>query len=85
MKALLRCLVMMLVFQTGVAQEVDDGDMLLNRPAERNYDIIIESGYLKVGLYQNFPPYSYLVNSEPQGIDVELGKRIAAAMGVESV
>jgi ABC-type amino acid transport substrate-binding protein len=83
MKALLRCLVMMLVFQTGIAQEVDDGDMLLNRPAERNYDIIIESGYLKVGLYQNFPPYSYLVNSEPQGIDVELGKRIAAAMGVE--
>ncbi|MDO6443650.1 ABC transporter substrate-binding protein [Marinobacter sp. 2_MG-2023] len=82
MKALFLCL-MMLVFQAGVAQEVDDGDMLLNRPAERTYDIILESGYLKVGVYQNFPPYSYMADGEPQGIDVELGKRIAAEMGVE--
>jgi ABC-type amino acid transport substrate-binding protein len=83
MKAIFRVIAMMLLVQVGVAQEVSDGNSLLNRPAERTYDIILESGYLKVGVYQNFPPYSYMVDGEPQGIDVELGKRIAAAMGVE--
>lgn len=83
MKALFQVFALMLLLQTGFAQEVDDGNALLNRPAERSYDIILESGYLKVGVYQNFPPYSYTVNGAPQGIDVELGKRIAKAMGVD--
>lgn len=84
MKAMIQVIaMMMLLVQVSVAQEVNDGDALLNRPAERTYDIIIESGYLKVGVYRDFPPYSYEVNGEPQGIDVDLGKRIAAAMGVE--
>ncbi|GGE78315.1 amino acid ABC transporter substrate-binding protein [Streptosporangium jomthongense] len=83
MKTLFRCLLLMLVIQTSVAEEVLDGDAVLNRPAERSYDIILESGYLKVGVYKDFPPYSYLVDGEPSGVDVELGKRIAAAMGVE--
>ncbi len=83
MKTLFRCLLLMLLIQTSVAEEVLDGDAVLNRPAERSYDIILESGYLKVGVYKDFPPYSYLVDGEPSGVDVELGKRIAAAMGVE--
>lgn len=83
MKAIFQAIALLLMLQTGVAQEIDDGDTLLNRPAERSYDIILESGYLKVGVYQDFPPYSYIVDGEPQGIDIDLGKRIAAAMGVE--
>ena len=41
MKALFRVFALMLLLQTGFAQEVNDGNALLNRPAERTYDIII--------------------------------------------
>lgn len=76
-------LVLLLMCQFAFAQELDDGDPLLNRPTDRTYDIILESGYLKVGVYENFPPYSYQVDGEARGIDVEVGKRIAEEMGVE--
>ena len=48
----------------------------------RLYDDVIDSGYIRVGFYKDFPPYSYIENGEPQGIDVEIGKRIADALGV---
>ncbi|KAA1175750.1 amino acid ABC transporter substrate-binding protein [Marinobacter salinexigens] len=83
MKTIARLFAFMLVFQWAAAQEVSDGDKLLNRPADRTYDVVLESGYLKVGVYENFPPYSYEVNGEPRGLDVELGKRIAEEMGLE--
>lgn len=83
MKILLRMLALLLLAQGVLAQEVNDGNELLNRPADRTYDIILESGYLKVGVYENFPPYSYQVDGEPRGIDIELGRRIAEEMGVE--
>lgn len=84
MKTMTRLLVMLLLFcQLAMAQEVDDGDRLLNRPADRTYDVIMDSGYLKVGVYENFPPYSWDDNGEPRGIDVELGKRLARELGVE--
>jgi len=83
MKTMLAILTLFILAGSAFAQEVQDGNELLNRPAERTYDIIQESGYLKVGVYENFPPYSYQVNGEPAGIDVELGKRIAEEMGVE--
>lgn len=56
---------------------------LLDRPPERPYDVVIESGFLKVGTYENFPPYSYLKDGEPTGVDIDLGKRIAEELGVE--
>ncbi|WP_273209422.1 substrate-binding periplasmic protein, partial [Marinobacter subterrani] len=83
MKILARTLALILFAQMAIAQEINDGNALLNRPTDRTYDIIVESGYLKVGVYENFPPYSYQVDGEPRGIDIELGRRIAKAMGVE--
>lgn len=83
MKSILLSLLILLSSSWAVAQEVSDGNELLNRPAERTYDIILDSGYLKVGVYKNFPPYSYEANGQPAGIDVELGRRIASEMGVE--
>jgi len=83
MKTMTRFFLLLLMFQLAVAQEVDDGDKLLNRPADRTYDVIMESGYLKVGVYENFPPYSWEDNGEARGIDVELGKRLAREMGLE--
>ena len=56
MKLLSGILAVLLLTQIALAQEVDDGDKLLNRPAQRTYDIILESGYLKVGVYENLPP-----------------------------
>ncbi|QPP51670.1 transporter substrate-binding domain-containing protein [Halomonas sp. SS10-MC5] len=61
---------------------VQASDSALDRPPERSYDAVIESGYLNVGLYRDFPPYSYLENGEPAGVDVAIGKRIAEELGV---
>ncbi len=59
------------------------GACLLALPAQaRYYDDVIDSGYIRIGLYRDFPPYSWLENGEPRGIDVEIGKRIAIALGV---
>ena len=83
MKILSPILALLLLAEFALATEVNDGNELLNRPAERTYDIILDSGYLKVGVYEDFPPYSYELDGEPRGIDIELGRRIAKEMGVE--
>lgn len=49
----------------------------------RYYDDVISSGYLSVGLYRNFPPYSYEEDGHAAGIDAEIGRRIAKGLGVE--
>ena len=83
MKILSPILALLLLAEFALATEVNDGNELLNRPAERTYDIILDSGYLKVGVYEDFPPYSYELDGDPRGIDIELGRRIAEEMGVE--
>ena len=41
---------------------------LLALPAQaREYDDVIASGYVRIGLYRDFPPYSYLDRGEPAG------------------
>ncbi|MFC6672966.1 substrate-binding periplasmic protein [Marinobacterium aestuariivivens] len=56
---------------------------LLALPVQaRYYDDVIASGYIRIGLYRDFPPYSWLQDGEPRGIDVEIGKRIAEGLGV---
>ena len=49
----------------------------------RAYDDVIASGHLIVGVYHDFPPYSYLVDEQPKGVDIELGKAIAAAFNLD--
>lgn len=49
----------------------------------RYYDDVVKSGYVAIGLYRNFPPYSFEQNGQPAGVDVEIGKRIAQGLGVE--
>lgn len=48
----------------------------------RAYDDVIESGYIRIGFYRDFPPYSYTESGDAKGIDVELGKQIADELGV---
>ncbi|MFY0677015.1 MAG: transporter substrate-binding domain-containing protein [Neptuniibacter sp.] len=49
----------------------------------RYYDDVIDSGYIRIGVYRDFPPYSFMQNGEPAGIDVEVGKAIAKELGVD--
>ena len=49
----------------------------------RKYDDIIESGYIEIAVYNDFPPYSFKQGEELRGIDVEVGKLIARELGVE--
>lgn len=49
----------------------------------RAFDDIIESGVLKVAMYENFPPYSYQQDGQPRGVDVELARKLAEGLGLE--
>ena len=49
----------------------------------RSYDDVIESGYIRVAVYKDFPPYSWLDGDTPKGVDVELARRIADGLEVE--
>ncbi len=46
-------------------------------------DEITAQGTIKIGLYDDYAPYSYLENGEIKGTDAEVGKLIAAALGVK--
>lgn len=45
-------------------------------------DEIIDRGSLTIALYEDFPPYSWLDGSTPRGVDVEVGRILAEALGV---
>ncbi|WMN88231.1 transporter substrate-binding domain-containing protein [Vibrio parahaemolyticus] len=49
----------------------------------RSYDDIIDSQYISIAIYRNYPPFSYLVDDVAKGIDVEIAQQIAKEMGVE--
>ncbi|MGF1474091.1 MAG: substrate-binding periplasmic protein [Geminicoccaceae bacterium] len=49
----------------------------------QTYDEIIERGWISFAVYENHPPYSWADGREPKGVDVELGRLIAAELGVE--
>jgi polar amino acid transport system substrate-binding protein len=47
-------------------------------------DEIIAQGFIRIGMYDDFAPYSYLENGQIKGVDAEIAKLIAAALGVEA-
>ena len=49
----------------------------------RAFDDIIESGVLKVAMYENFPPYSYQQDGQPRGVDFELSQKLAEGLGLK--
>lgn len=49
-----------------------------------DYDKIVERGYVEIGVYEDFPPYSFMQDGELTGIDVEIGRLVAADLGVEA-
>ncbi|MFC3607382.1 substrate-binding periplasmic protein [Stutzerimonas tarimensis] len=48
----------------------------------REFDDIIDSGFLKVAVYNDFAPYSYREDGEPRGIDVVLARTLTEKLGV---
>lgn len=49
----------------------------------RAFDDIIDSGVLKVAMYENFPPYSYMVDGEARGVDADLARKLAAGLDLK--
>lgn len=49
----------------------------------RYYDDVISSGYIRIGVYKDFPPFSFEKDGQPAGVDIEIGKQIAKSMGVK--
>ena len=49
----------------------------------RTYDEIIESGFIRVGVYKDFPPYSWVDNGKPAGIDVHVAEEIAKGLNLD--
>lgn len=62
------------------------GAVLTLAPAQaRSLDQIIQSGTIKVGVNPNFPPMSsYGETNELQGFDIDVGNKIAEALGVKA-
>ncbi|APW64822.1 hypothetical protein LPB137_02650 [Poseidonibacter parvus] len=57
--------------------------LLISNLSARSLEEIQESGDIIIAVYENFPPYSYIENDEPKGIDIDLGKQIAKSIGVK--
>jgi hypothetical protein len=49
----------------------------------RLYDEVVESGVLYIAVYDDNRPYSYREEGVAKGVDIEVGKAIAARLGVQ--
>ncbi|MBU2878427.1 MULTISPECIES: transporter substrate-binding domain-containing protein [Aliiglaciecola] len=49
----------------------------------RSFDDIMESGYISVAVYNDFPPYSFKQGDEPKGIDVDVAKEVAKQLELD--
>jgi polar amino acid transport system substrate-binding protein len=47
-------------------------------------DEIVARGTIKIGVYDDFAPYSYLKDGKPVGTDVDIAELIAQALGVKA-
>jgi ABC-type amino acid transport substrate-binding protein len=50
----------------------------------RSFDRIVEEGWIEFAVYEDFAPWSYEEKGRARGVDVEIGRLIAAALGVEA-
>ncbi|MDJ0827066.1 MAG: transporter substrate-binding domain-containing protein [Rhodobacter sp.] len=50
----------------------------------QDLDTIQERGWIEFAVYEDFPPYSFGTRETPQGVDIEIGRIIAADLGVEA-
>lgn len=48
----------------------------------RDFDRILEEGWIEFAVYENFYPWSYEEKGKAAGVDVEIGRVIAAELGV---
>lgn len=49
----------------------------------RDFDRILDEGWIEFAVYEDFPPWSWEEKGAAAGVDVEIGKLIAAELGVE--
>ena len=45
---------------------------VVNTAQARKYDDVIQSKYIEFAVYRDFPPYSFLKDGKPAGIDVDM-------------
>lgn len=50
----------------------------------RPLDEVMAAKLLRVAVYRDNPPFSYMEGDQPKGIDVDLGRAIARELGVEA-
>lgn len=50
----------------------------------QDLDEIQERGFIEIGVYADFAPWSFLENGKPAGVDIEIAKLVAADFGVEA-
>lgn len=54
------------------------------RVEDRTLDDIVESGFIEIGVYRDFAPYSFEDDDgRAQGLDIAVGRLIAEGLGVE--
>lgn len=49
----------------------------------RDFDRITEEGWIEFAVYEDFPPWSWEEKGRPVGVDIDLGRLIAGALGLE--
>ena len=49
----------------------------------RSLDDIKDSGLIRIAVYTDYPPFSFIENDSPTGIDIDIAREIASALGVE--
>ncbi len=53
-------------------------------PVGKSYDEILDRGWMSLGVYSNFPPWSFKRDGKLVGIDVDIGREIARIIGVDA-
>ncbi len=57
--------------------------LLSHQAQARSYDDVMADGSLLVAVYRDFPPYAYIEDDQPKGVDVELAHKIADGLGLQ--